>query len=1038
MKRQISKVGPVVVATGPKVGSTWVCNILQELGLNLITGHNDQSDIFSDVNASILDLSKEATQRVLASSTKTCLFKSHSPAPDWIENCLGTKFINVYRDPRDLLVSLAFYERLRGEQGDCRFGDSLLDISVTNALSQHISDFRAGRSYVKTIRSWVELDSSNVLALRYEDLHSDALNQVRRIVDFLGADCSDADLNKAIDAVSFEKMADGRKRGQEDGSSFYRKGIVGDWKNYFDDQIVEEFKSIDNGLWNKILIALGYEGDLTWQLPKKQKTIAFVHNWPGAKNSELDLMQRMKDLASKRGVCCVNISPYGDILDDQGNFLENEEIVDPQYLEFVLNFHYTSPNYIDNFSYLVNWNPLNYVIKNPISGKSLDSGHVAYLSSCFQSHDFLLSAESQEMDDFAKCLNAFERSNSNVAAGPLHTTCNVVDSYSFPSLDNFTVFYISANWERQYKVQRHGSLLELMDLSGEFELFGLREQSGVYLWEGIENYKGQLPFDGGKSIIHESNRCGVSLVLHSQAHRDSCLVSTRIFQAAAAKTVIVSDDNPWIVEKFGDSVLTFPYRFGDDQWNYSQISEHLEWIRKNPEEALLKAKQAHKIFVDNFSLDHEFYLLLDQHQAEVKRFETDLCAKNQSACVEVVYEYDCKTINRFVADLESQHLVTPVALFLVSEDKKSEISRYLKLRRPNFKWRIVFRNCAERLGSMIYNQFFEATTPYLAYYHPHISWTRYHLSMLVRKLEDGASIAHCATYVQNSYLQEGKLNDYFVSSQAAMGGYAKAVGLMDLVNFNVDGFSSASFLFKKECFTALGDMLLPIKFFDRGFYLCLIAIAYEEFSKLPQFIGRFNAKCMREDPFWTIQNYDEQARMTSSLEKTVFLSFFKNCRVFRESSVSNVLEPQQQQQSKEQQSERLDISSRLIKKMRALKIYYDLKRSGLFSKKYYLEQNPDVAGLRGDVLWHFIGRGAYEGRNPNPYFDCRYYLKFNPEVAAIGINPLFHYLRHGAKEGRNPSSKFNTVLYMQSNPDVVEKRLNPLAHYLRHDGVSGK
>jgi hypothetical protein len=576
----------------------------------------------------------------------------------------------------------------------------------------------------------------------------------------------------------------------------------------------------------------------------------------------------------------------------------------------------------------------------------------------------------------------------------------------------------------------------LIDEYGAFELFGLREQNGVFLWEGIKSYKGQLPFDGGKAIIRESNRCGVSLVLHSQAHRESSVVSTRIFQAAAAKTVIISDDNSWIVENFGDSVLTFPYHYGDDQWNYSQIRQHIEWIKENPEEALLKAKESHRLFVENFSLDHEFNHLLDQHQVQVEIFETSLCAKDQSASVDILYEYDRKTFNRFVSDLESQRLVEPVAIFLVPEEEKQELNRYLKLRKPSFKWRIVCRSCSERLGTSAYNQFFQGKAPYMAYYHPQISWTHYHLSMLVRKLEDGAEIAHCATYVENAYFKEGKLNDYFTSSQAAMGGYTKAVRLADLVNFKVDDYSPSVFLFKKESFLALGDKLLSVKFFDRGFFLFLVAIAYEEFSKLPTFVSRFNTKFMRDDPHWTIQNYDERSPMTPGSEAAVFLSFFKNSRLFREAPISELWDLHQPKQSQEKLPIPSVVSSKSMKNIRLLKVYYDLRRSGLFDKNFYLEQNPDVAELRGDALWHYILHGAHEGRNPNPYFDNNYYLKFYPEVAASGINPLYHYLRHGAAEGRNPSSKFNTVLYVQSNPEVVERRMNPLAHYLKY-GLGG-
>jgi hypothetical protein len=82
--------------------------------------------------------------------------------------------------------------------------------------------------------------------------------------------------------------------------------------------------------------------------------------------------------------------------------------------------------------------------------------------------------------------------------------------------------------------------------------------------------------------------------------------------------------------------------------------------------------------------------------------------------------------------------------------------------------------------------------------------------------------------------------------------------------------------------------------------------------------------------------------------------------------------------------------------------YARLAASGLFDKKFYLEQNPDVAKAGQNPLLHFLLHGAGEGRDPSPLFDLSWYLAAYPDVAAAKINPLLHYFLHGAAEGRRP------------------------------------
>jgi len=58
----------------------------------------------------------------------------------------------------------------------------------------------------------------------------------------------------------FSRFSEGREQGEEDCTSHYRKGIAGDWKNYFTDRIMQAFQE----KYGDLLTKLGYENSSDW------------------------------------------------------------------------------------------------------------------------------------------------------------------------------------------------------------------------------------------------------------------------------------------------------------------------------------------------------------------------------------------------------------------------------------------------------------------------------------------------------------------------------------------------------------------------------------------------------------------------------------------------------------------------------------------------------------------------------------------------------------------------------------------------------
>lgn len=66
--------------------------------------------------------------------------------------------------------------------------------------------------------------------------------------------------------------------------------------------------------------------------------------------------------------------------------------------------------------------------------------------------------------------------------------------------------------------------------------------------------------------------------------------------------------------------------------------------------------------------------------------------------------------------------------------------------------------------------------------------------------------------------------------------------------------------------------------------------------------------------------------------------------------------------------------------IKAIRDINRIKRSGFFSEKYYLQNNPDVTLSKMSPARHYLLYGGFEGRNPSEKFDTAFYLEQNPDV----------------------------------------------------------
>ncbi|XP_055470144.1 sulfotransferase 1C1 isoform X2 [Psammomys obesus] len=171
---------------------------------------------------------------------KTHLPVQMVPPSFWKEN---SKIIYVARNAKDCLVSYYHFSRMNRMLPD------------PGTLEEYIEIFKDGKvlwgSWYDHVKGWWDVkDQHRILYLFYEDMKEDPKREIKKIVKFLEKDISEELLNKIIYHTSFDVMKQNPMANyttlptsimDHSISPFMRKGMPGDWKNYFTVAQSEDF-----------------------------------------------------------------------------------------------------------------------------------------------------------------------------------------------------------------------------------------------------------------------------------------------------------------------------------------------------------------------------------------------------------------------------------------------------------------------------------------------------------------------------------------------------------------------------------------------------------------------------------------------------------------------------------------------------------------------------------------------------------------------------------------------------------------------------
>lgn len=188
------------------------------------------------------------------------------------------KIIHIIRDGRDTVVSAGHHiwnfsedregalklqpEVLQRREAYRRDRQGLLESGQGLFAKQQIRGL--SREWASNVGAAIEhgraRPDGEYIEVFYEDLLSSPEAELTRLLEFLGAGTDEDTIERCVGSSSFDRLSNGRQRGEESPTSFFRKGVAGDWKNSFTKRDKQVFKKQAG----KLLVKLGYESDERW------------------------------------------------------------------------------------------------------------------------------------------------------------------------------------------------------------------------------------------------------------------------------------------------------------------------------------------------------------------------------------------------------------------------------------------------------------------------------------------------------------------------------------------------------------------------------------------------------------------------------------------------------------------------------------------------------------------------------------------------------------------------------------------------------
>ena len=174
------------------------------------------------------------------------------------------------------------------------------------------------------------------------------------------------------------------------------------------------------------------------------------------------------------------------------------------------------------------------------------------------------------------------------------------------------LFYCGYNWDKRRGSEHYKEIYKLLDTKDYFEVFGVEQ-----VWNFMtHSYKGLITI-APLEFIETMQEKGITLVLHSNYHLKYGLPSNRIFEAAAANNVVISDLHPFIKREFGDCAYYIDFD-SDAKVVAKTIDQIVTLIKSDTKLANQKAQCLHNVFSKKFTLESQLARVAEMYEEILK------------------------------------------------------------------------------------------------------------------------------------------------------------------------------------------------------------------------------------------------------------------------------------------------------------------------------------------------------------------------------------------------------------------------------------
>ena len=229
----------VYLVSYPKSGNTWMRFLLA----NYISGGRvdllQTNRLVPDLGYNPQDIVETLNPRII---------KSHHPF-----TAKYKRIIYIVRDGRDVAVSYFFHLKKYGQLAkDTNFSD-YLDSFIKGQVGSY-------GQWGAHVNGWLD-GAKDILLIRYEDMLADTPRALEGVVRYCGLDFDEKKLIDSVTACSLTELREIEKRQFNESDllstsdpsiHFFRKGVSGDWKNFFSENDEEEFLKTFAGTMSRV------------------------------------------------------------------------------------------------------------------------------------------------------------------------------------------------------------------------------------------------------------------------------------------------------------------------------------------------------------------------------------------------------------------------------------------------------------------------------------------------------------------------------------------------------------------------------------------------------------------------------------------------------------------------------------------------------------------------------------------------------------------------------------------------------------------